>query len=95
MTTTPAPLPLPAALVVGELQPLHDALRPLVATGASLDAAGVERADTAGVQLLTAFVRDVERHGRAVTWIGPSAALRDRAASLGLTGVLGLEREPT
>jgi phospholipid transport system transporter-binding protein len=55
-----------------------------------IDATGVDRVDTAGLQLLAAFVRELRAEMRAVEWVGCSDALRKAAAALGLETALGL-----
>ena len=55
-----------------------------------IDASGVERIDTATLQLLAAFVRDMRTDGRAVEWVECSTALRSAASSLGLESALSL-----
>ncbi len=55
-----------------------------------IDGSAVERSDTATLQLLVAFVRDLRAEGRPVEWVGCSAALRRGASSLGLEGALSL-----
>jgi anti-anti-sigma regulatory factor len=58
-----------------------------------IDAAGVERIDTATLQLLAAFVRDLHTDGRQVEWVECSEALRRAAGSLGLQNALGLAND--
>lgn len=55
-----------------------------------LDGTGAERVDTAVLQLLVAFVRDMRADGRVVEWIGCSTALHRSAVALGLETELGL-----
>ncbi len=55
-----------------------------------IDGGGVERIDTATLQLLAAFVRDLRADARSVEWIGCSAVLRRAANSLGLESALSL-----
>jgi len=55
-----------------------------------IDASGAERVDTAILQLLAAFVRDLRADARAVEWSGCSPALRRAAEALGLVSALGL-----
>jgi anti-anti-sigma regulatory factor len=55
-----------------------------------IDGSGVERVDTATLQLLAAFVRDLRAEARAIEWIDCSAALRRAAGCLGLESALGL-----
>jgi len=59
-----------------------------------IDASGVERIDTATLQLLAAFVRDLRGDARLVEWVDCSAALRRAAQALGLTSALDLTAEP-
>ena len=56
----------------------------------TLDISGLQRIDTAGLQVLTAFVRERAVHGRAIEWRGTAAALTSGAQLLGLTAELGL-----
>jgi phospholipid transport system transporter-binding protein len=55
-----------------------------------IDGTAVDRVDTAGLQLLTAFVRELQAESRTVEWIGCSVALRRAANALGLGTALGL-----
>jgi len=55
-----------------------------------IDGSAVERIDTATLQLLAAFVRDLRADARGVDWIGCSAVLRRAAHSLGLAVALDL-----
>lgn len=56
----------------------------------SIDVSALERIDTAGMQLLCAFVRDRQQRELAVTWSGMSAALTEAARLLGVDRVLGI-----
>ena len=56
----------------------------------TLDIAAVQRIDTAGMQLIAAFVRERESHGRRVEWCGSAPAFTSAARLLGLTATLGL-----
>lgn len=60
-----------------------------------IDASAVERIDTASLQLLAAFVRDLRADHRLVEWTNCSAVLRRAAHSLGLTDALELAVEQT
>lgn len=55
-----------------------------------LEADSIEKADTAALQLLSAFVNDAKAKGLAVQWRQPSAVLLRSAELLGLTEFLGL-----
>lgn len=56
----------------------------------ALDIGRVERVDTAGMQLIAAFVRDRRRQGLAIEWHGRSATLSAAARLLGLDSLLEL-----
>ena len=60
-----------------------------------IDASAVQRVDTATLQLLAAFVRDLRADARLVEWTECSAALRRAAHSLGLTSALDLAVDQT
>ena len=51
----------------------------------------IARADTAALQMLSAFIKDAKAQAQEVAWEAPSAALLEAAQLLGLSGVLGLE----
>ena len=55
-----------------------------------IDGTAVDRVDTAGLQLLAAFVRDLRAEMRGVEWVGCSDALKKAAQALGLGAALGL-----
>jgi anti-anti-sigma regulatory factor len=55
-----------------------------------IDGSGVERVHGAGLQLLTAFIRDRQTAGRKTRIDSPSPALVDAARVLALTTALGL-----
>ena len=61
--------------------------QPLAVT---LDVSALQRIDTAGLQVITAFVRDRAEHDRKVEWRGSAPALTGAAKLLGLTSILGL-----
>lgn len=60
------------------------------AKAVQLDAAGVERVDTAALQLLVAFRREAVARGIPPVWQGVSATVRDAAKLLGLAQALEL-----
>lgn len=62
-------------------------------TPVTVDVSALQRIDTAGLQLLAAFVRDRRTAGRAVTWRGRATALEAAAGLLGLYAMLELPRE--
>jgi ABC-type transporter Mla MlaB component len=58
-----------------------------------VDVSALQRIDTAGLQLLAAFVRDRRTAGRTVAWRGRAAALEAAAGLLGLRNMLELAGE--
>ncbi len=56
----------------------------------TLDIAGLQRIDTAGLQVIAAFVRERSAHGLRVEWRGSSAPLAKAARLLGLASLLNL-----
>jgi len=56
----------------------------------TLDITALQRIDTAGMQLITAFVRERAGHGRPVEWQGTAPVLATAAHLLGLTSLLKL-----
>ena len=59
----------------------------------TVDVSALQRIDTAGLQLLAAFVRDRRTAGRKVEWHGRAAALDAAVGLLGLHDMLELPRE--
>jgi|ADGO01.1.fsa_nt_gi hypothetical protein len=58
-------------------------------TDVELDVSGVERIDTASMQLLCAFVRDRAKRNQKVIWKGESQGLSDAVRLLGTSELLG------
>jgi phospholipid transport system transporter-binding protein len=56
----------------------------------AIDVSDVSRIDTAGLQLLLAFMLDMRRNGLSATCIAPSEPLRAGARIAGITDLLGL-----
>lgn len=56
----------------------------------TLDISALQRIDTAGLQVIAAFVRDRGVHSRGVEWRGTSPALSKAAQLLGLASVFRL-----
>lgn len=55
-----------------------------------LDVEGLERVDTAALQLLVLFRRELESQGGALRWRGANAVLSEAAGLLGLEQLLNL-----
>jgi phospholipid transport system transporter-binding protein len=87
-----AVIALPACLDIAGVQELHQQLRTALAVQQSvvLDATQVERADTAALQLLCAFVQAAQGNGVEWRWQRPSLAFRNTARLLGLETHLAL-----
>lgn len=66
---------------------LQEVLQP---GGIVLDVAQLERIDTAALQLLLLFRRELERQGGTLGWCGENAVLREAASLLGLEQLLNL-----
>ena len=79
------------SLTIEQSAAMHAELgRHLGAKNVVLDAGSLTRVDTAGLQLLTAFIRAAEGRGARVEWRAPQAALRESARRIGLEGALRL-----
>jgi two-component system chemotaxis response regulator CheY len=85
-------LPCEASLDIALVQTWHSRLQEVLALQqpVMLEAAQVERADTAALQLLCVFIQEATAQGVAVHWREPSPALRNAARLLDLTGYLSL-----
>jgi anti-anti-sigma regulatory factor len=79
------------SLTIDHARSLHESLAPLLdKREVVLDAGGVGRVDTAGLQVLAAFVRALEGRGAAVRWRAPTEALQQGARRLDVAGILRL-----
>ena len=88
----PTTLVLAAECLVADAGALKDSLagrldEPLPVI---LDITALQRIDTAGLQVLTAFIRERAGHDRTVEWRGAAPALTSAAHLLGLTSLLRL-----
>jgi ABC-type transporter Mla MlaB component len=82
---------LPPALDIRDIRETFEFLRSAVNCGVErIDASGVVRVDTAGLQLLLAAGRTAAAHGRALRWAGASSTLIEAATRLGVAGLLGI-----
>jgi len=87
-----ATVALSAECTVSEAASLKERLAPLLEESqpVTLDVNAVQRVDTAGLQVIMAFVRERAGRGRTVEWQGAAPALTGAAQLLGLTSLLGL-----
>lgn len=80
-----ARLSVPADCRIGEVGELQMQLRNALASSQIvLDGSVVERIDTAALQLLVVFQREVQKRGSQMNWAAVSAPLHDAASQLGL-----------
>jgi ABC-type transporter Mla MlaB component len=88
----PTTLALAAECMVSGASSLKESLAALLdePLPVTLDITTLQRIDTAGLQVITAFVRERAGHGRTVEWQGTAPALTTAAQLLGLTSLLGL-----
>jgi anti-anti-sigma regulatory factor len=77
-----------AALKSGLLEILREPV------SVTLDIASVQRIDTAGMQLIAAFVRERESLGLQIQWRGAAPAFTSAARLLGVASVLRLPEQP-
>lgn len=71
---------------------LHERMLKAIDKSNSIDlkAEAVERIDSAGLQLILSFRRELQQSGGDLTWKHPSDKLRDAANLLGMSEELGL-----
>lgn len=83
---------LPAVVTISETATLREDLLYVLVTDnrIAIDASAVQRIDTAGLQLLAAFVESINKRECLLSWRGTTDALRDGAERLGLAGQLRL-----
>ncbi len=83
---------LSAELRIGNARALQAMLSEALASDGEIviDATAVQSADSSGLQLLYAFVRDSKARGLAVSWRVSEKALRRDAGLLDLDNALGL-----
>lgn len=81
---------LPASCTVRDSVALKSALLDLLMERrtVALDVSGVERIDTAAMQVLCAFVRDRKAAGGSVQWIGTTESFTEAVRLLGLQRAL-------
>jgi ABC-type transporter Mla MlaB component len=96
--STPAPgsdpgvVRLPADCRISAQNALKAELVAALGAGAIavLDGSDVERVDTAALQLLVIFQRELEARGACVSWRGANGVLNEAAGLLGLAQILKL-----
>lgn len=83
---------LDPVITISETQSLYKQLQAHLDRGGdvTLDARQVHMIDTAGLQLLLAFVLELKNENRSINWRGVSPAFKETAGLLGLTELLGI-----
>jgi phospholipid transport system transporter-binding protein len=82
---------MPADFRIAEVTDMHRQLvAALDAPQIVLDGTTVDRIDTAALQLLVVFQREVQKRGKQMNWAGVSTPLYDAASQLGLAQALAL-----
>lgn len=89
----PCAVQLPAHLDIAAVGELKQTLSASLLTAGELvlDAAAVERADCAGMQLLYAFRHAAHQQGRQLRWANPSDRMKDAAALLGMADAFAFD----
>lgn len=83
--SSPTPFVLGAGLGIRESHELRSSLLAAIERGPLvLDASAVERADSAGVQLLISLARSLAARGESLAYAGASPALLEVARTLGV-----------
>ncbi|WP_188151665.1 STAS domain-containing protein [Teredinibacter waterburyi] len=85
---------LPENMTIATINSLHEQFEALVdktdCDAVVLQGDAVARADTAGIQLLVAFIHASRERKIAITWDHPSEKLCSAAALLGLDKTIGI-----
>lgn len=91
-TTNPSDIVLPATCGLREVGALKDGLLPHLDSEqvVAVDAAAVERIDTAALQVLVSFVRERHAQARKIEWRGLNEAFLEAVRLLGLGAHLHL-----
>lgn len=92
VASRPEPVVLPASCTLREAVALKETLLSSVdvENALSMDARAVERIDTAGMQVLAAFVRERATQSRTVEWLGLSETFLEAVRLLGLSSSLSI-----
>jgi ABC-type transporter Mla MlaB component len=88
---------LAAECTIADIAPLQVSLTRLLEhpSPVTLDVNAVQRIDTASMQLVAAFVRERESHGRQIEWRGSAPVFGSAARLLGLASMLHLPDSDT
>lgn len=83
---------LPAQLIINHVEDIYHQLTELLQSGENvvLDISEIEKADTAGLQLLCVIQKSLIEIGQQIAWQGHSKPLLDTAKMVGVSGFLKL-----
>jgi anti-anti-sigma factor len=92
MTDNKASVNCGEALNISNAANLYDQLQKALekSSAIELDAASVEKVDTAGLQVIVALGRELEKSGGSIVWKNPSDTLMQAATTLGLKPFLAI-----
>ncbi len=82
---------LEGSLTIAEAEAMHLQLSQILNANVdiTIEAEALSRVDTAGTQLIYAFVKEAKNRSLSLTWKSQSDALAECAATLGLTEGMG------
>lgn len=82
----PIAVDLPERLTIAQVESLHEKLEQVSneSQEVSLNGGAVVKADTAGLQVLYAFIQEIKKQGADITWSSSSDELKEAADLLGL-----------
>ena len=80
------------ALTIAQAVEFHQKLKTAMDEGSTieLDASGVEKVDTAGLQLVVGLQRELDKVGGKLVWKQPSDVVKQAAVTLGLADRLSI-----
>lgn len=87
-----ASIQLDEILDISHANSIHQRLKTTMNAGENcvLDGSAVEHVDTAGIQLLFAFIKTSNKQGSQIQWQGVSEKLRSAMDRLGMTREMGV-----
>ncbi len=90
MDDKPVTVALPENLTIAHAEAVYANLEAFsqASQDVVLDAAAVASVDTAGLQILAAFIGDLKKGGINLSWTNPSAVLKETALILGMGELL-------
>ena len=82
-------------LTIAQAADLHQQLRQAMEASSTVEVVAdkIEKVDTAGLQLIIAALREIEKAGGHMVWKQPSPVLLDAANTLGMTSSLLFDQQ--